>query len=102
MGAVMRVQINRVDPQFFQTMRVPLLRGRNLVRGETHAQWSASRSRAPPGRGGPIGEEVFRRRGRHRRGSRGQRRLVKIEDSDSVEVYLPTHARPICLARPCW
>jgi hypothetical protein len=89
-GRRMRVQINRVDPQFFQTMRVPLLRGRNLVRGETHAAVvSESFARAAwPGQD-PLGKKSFVGEDDTVVGIAGSARLVKIEDSDSVEVYLP-------------
>ena len=30
------MQLNRVDPRFFETMKIPLLRGRNLKHGDTH------------------------------------------------------------------
>ena len=36
-GRPMDVHFNSVDPQFFQTMQIPLLRGRNLMRGDTQA-----------------------------------------------------------------
>jgi len=89
-GRRMRVQINRVDPQFFQTMRVPLLRGRNLVRGETHAAVvSESFARAAwPGQD-PLGKKSFVGEDDTVVGIAGSARLIKIEDSDSVEVYLP-------------
>jgi len=89
-GRRMRVQINRVDPQFFQTMRVPLLRGRNLVRGETHAAVvSESFARAAwPGQD-PLGKKSFVGEDDTVVGIAGSARLVRIEDSDSVEVYLP-------------
>src|SRR6185437_9466110 len=36
-GRVVEFLINHVEPQFFQTMKIPLLRGRNLMPGDTHA-----------------------------------------------------------------
>src|SRR6185295_11630265 len=33
-GRGVDVHINHVDPPFFETMRIPLLRGRNLARGD--------------------------------------------------------------------
>jgi predicted permease len=89
-GRVFRVQINRVDPPFFQTMKVPLLRGRNLVRGETHATVvSESFARAAwPGED-PLGKKSLVGEDDTVVGVAGSARLVKLEDSDSVEVYLP-------------
>jgi hypothetical protein len=89
-GRRMGVQINRIDAQFFQTMRVPLLRGRNLARGETHAAViSESFARAGwPGQD-PLGKKSFVGEDCTIVGIAGSARLVKIEDSDSVEVYLP-------------
>ena len=89
-GRAMRVQINRVDPQFFRTMKVPLLRGRNLVRGETHAVIvGESLARAAwPGQD-PLGKKFFMGDDDTVVGVAGSARLVKLEDSDSVEVYMP-------------
>lgn len=89
-GRSYRVQINRVDPQFFQTMKVPLLRGRNLLPAEKHAvivseslARNAWQSRDPLGRTFTLGEDYTVV------GIAGAARLVKLEDSDSVEVYFP-------------
>jgi predicted permease len=89
-GRSMRVQINRVDPQFFQTMKIPLLRGRNLIRGETHAALvGESFARAAwPGED-PLGKKSFVGDDDTVVGIVGTARLVKLEDSDSVEIYLP-------------
>jgi predicted permease len=89
-GRSVRVQINRVDPQFFQTMHVPLLRGRNLMRGEAHAIIvSESLARfAWPGQD-PLGKKSLMDEDDTIVGVAGSARLVKLEDSDSVEVYLP-------------
>jgi predicted permease len=88
-GRAVDVQINRVDPQFFQTMRVPLLRGRNLIRGETHAivvSESLAR-RVWPGQD-PVGKKFTMGDDYTVVGIAGSARLVKLEDSDSVEAYL--------------
>jgi predicted permease len=89
-GRAVRVQINRVDPQFFQTMKIPLLRGRNLIRGEAHAVIvSESLARgAFPGQN-PLGKKFFMDENDTIVGVAGSARLVKLEDSDSVEIYLP-------------
>ena len=89
-GRHMRVQINRVDPQFFQTMKIPLLRGRNLVRGEAHAiVVGESLARAAwPGQD-PLGKKFTMDEPYTVVGIAGTARVVKLEDSDSVEVYFP-------------
>jgi hypothetical protein len=84
------VQINRVDPQFFQTMTIPLLRGRHLMRGDTHAiiVSESLAHRAWPGQD-PLGKKFTMGEDYTVVGIAGSARLVKLEDSDSVEVYLP-------------
>jgi predicted permease len=87
-GRTLRIQMNRVDPQFFQTMKIPLLRGRNLMRGDTHAiliSESLARS-AWPGQD-PLGKKFTMGEDYTVVGVAGSARLVKLEDSDSVEVY---------------
>src|ERR1019366_9430884 len=34
-GRAVNIHYNHIDPPFFQTMQIPLLRGRNLMRGDT-------------------------------------------------------------------
>ncbi len=84
-GRAINIHFNHIDPAFFQTMQIPLLRGRNLVRGDTHAiivseslarlQWPAE---------DPLGK-TFRKDTVV--GVSGSARLVSPEDSDAVEVY---------------
>jgi predicted permease len=89
-GRSFRVQINRVDPQFFQTMKIPLLRGRDLIRGETHAAVvGESFARAAWPGDDPLGKKSFVGEDDTVVGVVSTARLVKIEDSDSVEIYLP-------------
>ena len=89
-GRALRVQINRVDPQFFETMKIPLVRGRNLLRGETHAVVvSESLARGAWPVQDPLGKKFFLGEDCRVVGIVGSARLVKLEDSDSVEVYFP-------------
>jgi predicted permease len=91
------VHMNSIEPQFFQTMRIPLLRGRTFVPGETRAL-IVSQSlalRAWPGedalgKGFPMGTDeagvpvsftVI--------GVAGSARAVGQQDPDSVEAYSP-------------
>ncbi len=77
-----------IDPEFFATMKIPLLRGRNLRRGEARAL-VISRSLAAQWPGGEplggtfeIGDEKYTVVG-----IAGSARLVAIQDPDAVEVY---------------
>jgi predicted permease len=85
------IQINHVDPEFFQTMKIPLLRGRNLTRGDARAivvsQSLAQRlwpSEDPLGKQFPMGNEKYTVAG-----VAGSARM-KLEDSEMVEVYFLT------------
>ncbi len=87
-GRALRVQINRVDPQFFQTMKIPLLRGRHLMRGDTRAiVISESLARRAWSGQDPLGKKFTMDGDYTVVGIAGSARLVKLEDSDSVEVY---------------
>ncbi len=89
-GRVVNVQLNHVDPEFFQTMKIPLLRGRNLMRGDVHAIIiSESLGRAAwPGED-PLGKKFTMGEDYIVIGISGSARQIKLEDSDSVEAYLP-------------
>ena len=92
-GREVPVQINKVDREIFQTMKIPLILGRTQRREERHAVVvSESLARAmwpgqnPLGKRLTIGEDYFVV------GISGSARLTRPEDSDSVEVYLPVDA----------
>lgn len=77
--------VNHIDPAFFQTMTIPLVRGRNLAPGDTRAVIvSDSLARlAWPGED-PLGKQfadytVV--------GVSTSARVVALEDADAVEVY---------------
>jgi predicted permease len=94
-GRAVDIHINRVDPPFFQTMKIPLLRGRNLMRSDTHAiiiseslarlQWPTEDPIGKPFRmgedsvGAGIDYTVV--------GVSGNERLIALENSDAVELY---------------
>ena len=91
-GRNLNVQINHVDPEFLRTMKIPLVRGRNLLRGEPRAVVvSESMARAFAG-GEPLGKTFNLGADMTVVGVAGSARQVKLEDSDSVEVYLPIEA----------
>jgi predicted permease len=85
-GRAVDIHINHVNGQFFETMQIPLLRGRSLRPGDQHAivvseslarlQWPGA---DPLGKLFPVGQTVV--------GVAGDAHLVSPEDSDAVEVY---------------
>jgi predicted permease len=84
------VMLNRVDPEFLGIMRIPVLRGRNLQRGDTRAVVvgeSLARSmwpgEDPLGKKLPVGQDYTVV------GVAGSARINRTEDSDAVEAYLP-------------
>ena len=88
-GRMLNVHFNSIDPPFFQTMQIPLLRGRNLATGDTRTivvsdslarlQWPAEDPLGKPFKMGDGNYTVV--------GVVGSARLVSPEDSDAVEVY---------------
>jgi predicted permease len=88
-GRAVDVHFNNIDPPFFQTMKIPLLRGRNLMPGDKRAiimSESLARLRWPAE--DPVGK-LFRMGNDDLTvvGVSGSARLVSPEDSDAVEVY---------------
>ncbi len=89
-GRSLDVHMYGVDPEFFNTMKIPLLQGRNLTRRETGAlvisrsfamQWPAKN---PLGRPFQVGDNHYTVVG-----IAGSARLVALEDPDAVEAYYP-------------
>jgi predicted permease len=88
-GHVANVHYNHIDRAFFQTMQIPLRRGRNLMRGDMRAivvgeslarlQWPAA---DPVGKLFRTGADTYTVVG-----VVGSARLVSPEDSDAVEIY---------------
>jgi predicted permease len=89
-GRVFSVQMNRVDPEFFEAVKIPLVRGRNFTRGDKReAIVSDSLARAAwPGED-PLGKRLAIGEGYTVIGVAGAARLNRLEDSDSVEAYMP-------------
>ncbi len=91
-GRMLDVHFNHVDSAFFQTMQIPLLRGRNLRAGETRAivvseslarqQWPSEDPLGKLFRTAPGAGNAFTVAG-----VAGSARLVSPEDSDAVEIY---------------
>ena len=92
-GKAVNIHFNNVDPQFFQTMAIPVLRGRVLERGDKReivvseslagAEW--------PGEN-PLGKQ-FSDTKDIVVGVVGNARLVSPEDSDAVEAYRSSAGR---------
>lgn len=89
-GRSIDAQVHRVDPEFFETMRIPLLRGRALSRGEadTVVVGEAAARGLWPGQD-PIGKALHFDRDYTVVGVTRAARLIKLESSDLAEIYLP-------------
>jgi predicted permease len=88
-GRKVLVYPNFVDPEFFQTMEIPLVRGRNLLPGEQHAiVVSESLARRQwPGED-PVGKQFKNGDGKDTVvGVAGNARLNAMSDADAVEMY---------------
>jgi predicted permease len=93
-GHAVRTYPFRVDPAFFQTMEIPLLRGRRFLPGEAHAivisqsmankQWPGQ---DPLGKQGAVGFDP----GDVVVGVAGDAHLINMQDNDSVEFYRAIH-----------
>lgn len=83
---------NWVDPEYFQTMSIPLLRGRNILPGEANAvivSESLARRRWPGE--DPIGKPLWPD-GTNKDtivGVTGNARMKSMNDGDAVEAYWP-------------
>lgn len=87
--------LNYVDPEFFHTMNIPLLRGRNLKSGDTSAiivSESLARKKWPHddalGKQLSMGTDAAGREEKYTIvGMAGSARIVALQDSDAVEIY---------------
>jgi hypothetical protein len=83
---------NWVGPDFFETMGIPLLRGRFMREGESHVVMlseSLARKRWPTE--DPIGKEWSRGKDRVV-GVVGNTRAMELNNSDATEIYYPPTA----------
>ena len=87
-GRPLHVYPNLVDPDFFSTMEIPLLTGRNFLPGETHTVIVSQSfaQKAWPGEN-PLGK-IYDKTGIVV-GVAGNARMNAIPDDDAVEVYYP-------------
>lgn len=91
-GRRMDVQINRIDPGFFQTMKIPLVRGRSLRTGDTHAIVIGQSLALKWPTGDPLGKKFSMGSDYTVIGIAGTARGVALENTDGVEVYVLTEA----------
>ena len=83
------VELHRVDPEFFRTIELPIVRGRNLWPRERHAVMvSESLARVMWPGADPIGKKLTLGDDHTVVGVVRSARLTQLQDSDSVEAYL--------------
>jgi len=85
---------NNIDPAFFETMKIPLLRGRNFKPGDTNAiiVSQSLAARAWPSVD-PLGREIGHGDGKATVvGIAGNARATALEDPDAVEGYFLANA----------
>jgi predicted permease len=89
-GRSIAIHVNHIDPEFFQTMSIPLLGGRNLMRGDTSAVIVSQTlgRRLWPGQS-PLGKEIpFDDAKSTVVGISGDAHGTALQDPDAVECYL--------------
>jgi hypothetical protein len=87
-GRTVNIHYNHIDSSFFETMRIPLVRGRALLPGDSRAiVVSESLARLKWPSEDPIGKPFHEGEDYTVVGVAGSARLVSVEDSDAVEVY---------------
>lgn len=87
-GRSIDVHMYAIEPEFFKTMSIPLLQGRNIVRSDTQAliisqslaaQWPKASALGDSFQMGSTSFSVV--------GVAGSARLVALQDADAVEAY---------------
>jgi predicted permease len=88
-GRAISIHTNSIDPQYFQTMKIPLLRGRNLMRGDSHMvvvsqslavlAWPAEDPVGRPFQLGDVKYTVV--------GISGNARVAATQDRDATQAY---------------
>jgi len=89
-GRPVDIHVNRVDPAFFETMGIPLLRGRNLLRGEPRVMIVSQSLALSLWLGkDPLGQQFDNRTVV---GVTGSARQAALQDPDAVEAYFPVES----------
>jgi predicted permease len=94
-GRLIKTYPNWVSPEFFQTMGIPLLRGRYMHAGENHVvvlSQSLARKRWPTE--DPIGKEWSTGKDTVV-GIVGNTRAMELNNSDATEIYYPLSAKSL-------
>ncbi|NYF89881.1 ABC transporter permease [Tunturiibacter empetritectus] len=94
-GRLIKTYPNWVGPEFFETMGIPLLRGRYMHAGETHVvvlSQSLARKRWPTE--DPIGKEWSTGKDTVV-GIVGNTRAMELNNSDATEIYYPLSAKSL-------
>jgi predicted permease len=94
-GRLIKTYPNWVSPEFFQTMGIPLLRGRYMHVGETHVvvlSESLARKRWPTE--DPIGKEWSTGKDTVV-GIVGNTRAMELNNSDATEIYYPLSGKSL-------
>jgi predicted permease len=93
------MHVNHVDPNFFDTMRIPILRGRTIAPGDTRgivisasAALRAWPHEDPLGKTIAIGEDDAKAPIHYTVvGIAGNARVVALDNPDAVEIYFPVN-----------
>jgi predicted permease len=90
-GRQIAIHVSRVSPQFFQTMGIPILRGRTLLPGETHSivVGDSFAHLGWPGKDALGGKFTSDGTNYIVVGVVGVARLVERQDPEAVEAYFP-------------
>ncbi len=89
-GGAFGIRVNNVDPNYFQTLHLPLLRGRSLQRGDVDAIVISQTltTALPPG--DPLGQQLELAGKKYTVvGIAGNARVAAMQDRSDAQVYFP-------------
>jgi len=86
-GRVLNIRVNNVDPNYFETLRLPLLRGRSVQRGDVDSI-VISQSMAVALPGDPLGQQIELADKKYTVvGVAGNARVSAMQDQHDAQVY---------------